>query len=262
MERFLVAAALMSLMLPPAWGAVKGEPVEYKAGDTVFKGYLAYDDAASAKRPGVLVVHEWWGHNEHARAAARKLAAAGYVALAVDMYGNGKTADHPKDAGAFAGEVMKNMPLMKERFQAARTFLTGQARVDAGRIAAIGYCFGGSVVLNMARQGEDLRGVAVFHGNLATQQPAQKGNFKPKVLVLTGADDPMVDSNQVAAFEKEMKDAGVSARVVRYPGTKHGFTNPDATAMGQKFNIPLAYNAEADKKSWGEATAFLKRVLK
>ena len=262
LRRLLPAVVLSMSAFHPAGAAVKGEPVEYKAGSTVMKGYVAYDDATKGKRPGVLVVHEWWGHNEHARAVARKLAEAGYVALAVDMYGDGKTAAHPQDAGAFSGEVMKNMSLMQERFAAARSALIKQPNVDSKRIAAFGYCFGGSVVLARARQGEDLRAVAVFHAGLATETPAQKGKIKSKVLVLTGAADPWVDSAQIAAFEQEMKAAGVDHRVVSYPGATHGFTNPEATALGQKFNIPIAYNAEADQKSWAEAQAFLQRVLK
>lgn len=261
MRRSLAVVALSLFAIGSAAAAVKGEAVEYKSGGTTFKGYLAYDAAAKGKRPGVLVVHEWWGHNEHARAAARKLAQAGYVALAVDMYGGGKTADHPKDAGAFSGEVRKNMALMKERFGAARAFLAKQASVDTARVAAVGYCFGGSVALEMARQGEDLRAVAAFHAGLATESPAKKGKFKPQVLVLTGAADPMIDAAQVAAFEAEMKAAGVKYKVVSYPGAKHGFTNPDATAKGKQFNIPLAYDADADKKSWAEATAFLRSAL-
>jgi dienelactone hydrolase len=258
----LLSVVGLSMVVVPVGAAVKGEAVEYKAGGAVMKGYLAYDDAAKGKRPGVLVVHEWWGHNEHARDAARKLAEAGFVALAVDMYGDGKTAEHPKDAGAFSGEVMKNMGVMQERFAAARAVLTKQPNVDAKRIGAVGFCFGGSVVLARARQGEDLRAVATFHANLATQAPAQQGKFKPKVLVLTGAADPMIDAPQVAAFEQEMKAAGVDYRVVSYPGAKHGFTNPEATAYGQKFNIPLAYDAEAAQKSWAEAIAFLQRTLR
>jgi len=262
MRRFFVVVLFSLFAFNPVVAAIKGEPVEYKSGATVFKGYLVYDDAVKQKRPGVLVVHEWWGHNEHARNSARKLAEAGYVALAVDMYGDGKLADHPKDAGAFAGEVGKNLPLMKQRFGAARDFMAKQSTVDSKRLAAIGYCFGGSVVLNMARQGESLRGVVSFHGNLATQNPALKGKVKAKVLVLTGAADPMIDSAQVAVFENEMKGAGVSYKLFSYPGAKHSFTNPDATATGEKFNIPLAYDADADKKSWAETTAFLKSVLK
>jgi len=262
MQRVLVVSLLAFLFAPSAWSAVKGEPVEYKAGNVVLKGYVAYDDALPGKRPGVLVVHEWWGHNEHARNAAHRLAEAGYVAFAVDMYGNGKTADHPQDAGKFSGEVAKNLPLMQQRFDAAQSLLAKHPRVDASRIAAIGYCFGGSTVLNMARTGSNLRGVASFHGGLATQNPAQKGKVKAKVLVLNGAMDPMVDAAQVKAFEQEMKAAGVDYKIVHYPGAKHGFTNPQATELGQKFNIPIAYDADADRKSWAEALAFLNRVLK
>jgi dienelactone hydrolase len=262
MQRLLAFLLLSFLPFHPAWSAVKGEPVEYKAGNTTMKGFVAYDDSLPGKRPGVLVVHEWWGHNEHARNAARKLARAGYVALAVDMYGDGKTASHPQDAGKFSGEVAKNLPLLQQRFDAAYGVLTKHARVDKSRIAAIGYCFGGSTVLNMARAGKDLRGVVVLHGGLATQNPAQKGKVKAKVLVLTGAADPMVDGAQVQAFEQEMKAAGVDYKIIQYPGAKHAFTNPDATALGAKFNIPIAYNEEADKKSWAETLAFLTRVLK
>jgi dienelactone hydrolase len=261
MQRSFVVALFAVVFMNPAWSAVKGEPVEYKAGNTVLKGYVAYDDAVPGKRPGVLVVHEWWGHNEHARNAARKLAQAGYVAFAVDMYGNGKTANHPQDAGKFSGEVAKNLQLMQQRFDAAHAFLMRHARVDANRLAAVGYCFGGSTVLNMARTGTNLRGVVSFHGGLATQAPAQKSKVRAKVLVLNGAADPMVDAAQVQAFEQEMKAAGVDYKIVHYPGAKHAFTNPDATALGQKFSMPIAYNEEADKKSWAEALSFLNRVL-
>src|SRR5205807_375256 len=144
----------------------------------------------------------------------------------------------------------------------ARKFLESQARVDTKRIGAIGYCFGGSVALNMARTGEDLRAVASFHGALATQQPAQRGKVKAKVLSQTGEADPMIDGASIAAFEKEMKDAGVDYKVITYPGAKHGFTNPQATELGKKFNLPIEYNADADKKSWDEMLAFMKAAMK
>jgi dienelactone hydrolase len=248
--------------LAPAQAAIKGEEIEYKAGNTVHKGYLVYDDAVTGKRPGVLVVHEWWGHNEHARNSARKLAEAGYVALALDMYGDGKRAEHPDQAGKFAGEVGKNLPLMKSRFEAGMKALRSRSQVDDKRVAAIGYCFGGSVVLQMAREGEKLRGVASFHGGLATEHPARPGKVKARVLVLNGADDPMVTPEQIAAFKKEMESAKADYRLVSYPGAKHSFTNPDADANGAKFNLPLAYNAEADQKSWAELQSFLKTVFK
>jgi dienelactone hydrolase len=261
--RRLILAVLMSFIgLASAQAAIKGEEVEYKAGNTVHKGYLVYDDAVTGKRPGVLVVHEWWGHNEHARNGARKLAGAGYVALALDMYGDGKRADHPDQAGKFAGEVGKNLPLMKSRFEAGMKLLRKQAQVDGKRVAAIGYCFGGSVVLQMAREGENLRGVASFHGGLATEHPAKAGKVKARVLVLNGADDLMVPAEQIATFRKEMESAKVDYKFVSYPGAKHSFTNPEADANGAKFNLPLAYNAKADQESWAELQAFLKLVFK
>jgi dienelactone hydrolase len=246
----------------PAWGAIKEQEVEYKAGDVTLKGFMVFDDAAKGKRPAVLVVHEWWGHDQHARNSARKLAQAGFVGFALDMYGDGKQAHHPKDAGEMSGEIRKNLDLMQTRFNAARDFLGTQANVDAVRIGAIGYCFGGTVVLQMARAGENLRGVVSFHGGLGTEQPAQKGKVKSQMLVLTGGADPFVPKEQVDGFAKEMKSAGAKFKVISYPGAKHSFTNPAATENGQKFNIPLAYNPEADKKSWAEAQKFLKSALK
>lgn len=261
--RRLILAVLMGLAgLAPAQAAIKGEEIEYKAGNTVHKGYLVYDDAVAGKLPGVLVVHEWWGHNEHARNSARKLAEAGYVALALDMYGEGKTANHPDQAGKFSGEVGKNLPLMKSRFEAGMKRLRQQAQVDGKRVAAIGYCFGGSVVLQMAREGENLRGVASFHGGLATEHPAKSGKVKARVLVMNGADDPFVPAEQIAAFKKEMEGAKVDYKFVNYAGAKHSFTNPEADANGAKFNLPLAYNAKADQESWTELQSFLKTVFK
>jgi dienelactone hydrolase len=255
----LLALALVGMN---ASAAIQGEPVEYKANGTVLKGYIAFDDSIKGKRPGVLVVHEWWGHNEYARKRARMLAELGYTALAVDMYGDGKQASHPDDAGKFSGEVMKTAGLAKKRFDAARKILEQHKTVDKKRIGAIGYCFGGGVVLHMARAGENLRGVVSFHGSLGTAQPAAKGKVKSKILVLTGADDPFVPGDQVDAFKKEMAAAGANYNVITYPGAKHAFTNPDADAVGQKFNMPLAYNAEVDKQSWNEMQSFFNRVLK
>lgn len=240
--------------------AIKTQEVEYKAGDALCKGFIAYDDA-KGKQPVVLVVHEWWGHNEFTRACARKAAEAGFVGFALDMYGQGKQADNPQTASQMSGEIGKNPSLMRARFDAARAFATRQASADPARVAAIGYCFGGMVALQMARMGEDLRGVVSFHGILPSGA-VERGKIKAKVLVLNGADDPFVPKEQVAAFEKDMQAAGADCRVVNYPGGKHAFTNPAATERGKKFNLPLEYNAEIDKKSWDEAAAFLKNVLK
>jgi dienelactone hydrolase len=260
--RLLGSAALaIALSAAPAQAEVVGRPVRYSAGGVTLKGYLAYDDAASGRRPAVLVVHEWWGHNEYARKRARMLAELGYVGLAVDMYGNGKQAKHPKDADKFSSAVMKDFGTGKARFEAAMALLRKQKQVDGSKLAAIGYCFGGGVVLNMARQGADLRGVVSFHGMLAPVRPARPGEVKAEVLAFNGADDKFVSAEAIQAFEKEMTDAKANFRFVNLPGAVHSFTNPDADELGRKFNIPLAYNAAADKESWAQTETFLARVL-
>ena len=235
--------------------------VSYKQGDTVMKGLVAYDDSIKAERPGVLVIHEWWGHNAYARKRARMLAELGYTALAVDMYGDGKTADHPEDAGKFSSAVGGNLPLAKARYDAALETLRQQPGVDTDKIAAIGYCFGGGILLNMARMGTDIDGVVSYHGSVATRSPAKKGEIKTRVRVFNGADDPFVKTEQIEAFKKEMESAGVDYKFVNYPGAVHSFTNPDADAYGKKFKLPLAYNEKADKDSWLQTQAFFKEIF-
>jgi len=257
-----VAAVLLLAGAALAETRIEGKTVEYSAQGVVMKGYLAYAENIKEKRPGVLVVHEWWGLNDYARKRARMLAELGYTALAVDMYGDGKQATHPDDAGKFSSELMKNFDVAQARFTAAMDFLKRQPTVDPARISAIGYCFGGGVVLNMARQGVDLRGVASFHGALMAVKPAQPGMVRAKILVLTGADDKFVPPEQVEAFEKEMKAAGADFQIISYPGAVHSFTNPEADEWGKKFNLPLAYNADADKKSWLEMRKFLDKLFK
>jgi dienelactone hydrolase len=258
MKRLVFALLLLLAYNSEAFSAIIGEPVIYKSGDFAMQGYLAYDDSISGKRPGILVVHEWWGQNEYARERARKLAELGYTALAVDMYGDGKQAEHPDDAGKFAAEVRQNMPAATQRFKAAMQILQKHPTVDAEHIAAIGYCFGGGVVLEMARQGLDLDAVVSFHGSLATENPAVPGVVKARILVCDGADDKMVTPEQIQAFHREMKGAGVDYKFISYPGAKHSFTNPGADIYAQKFNIPVGYNAEADKRSWQDMQDFLK----
>jgi len=256
---------LLSLMLGVvgwALAEVKGEDVQYTADGVKMNGYLAYDAAIKGKRPGVLVVHEWWGHNEYARKRAQMLAELGYTALAVDMYGDGKQAAHPDDAGKFAGEVMKNIAVAKARFMAALDVLRKHESVDRKHVAAIGYCFGGGVVLHMARAGVDLSGVVSFHGSLDAPVPAKPGAVKAKVLVCHGADDQFISQEQIDKFKDEMKTAKVDFRFISYPGAKHSFTNPDADENAKKFNIPLAYNANADKNSWDDMKEFFKKVFK
>ncbi len=267
MKRLLIKLAVFILIfgmvsIAAAEPKIKGMNVEYNAQNVVMKGYLAYDENIEGRRPGVLVVHEWWGINDYARKRARMLGELGYTALAVDMYGEGKQAMHPDDAGKFSSELMKNFDVAKARFMAAMDFLSRQATVDPTRIAAIGYCFGGGVVLNMAREGVDLKGVASFHGSLTAINSAQPGRIKAKILVLNGADDKFTTPEQMEAFKQEMKSAGADFQFISYPGAVHSFTNPEATELGKKFKMPIAYNANADKKSWDELKKFLNMVFK
>ena len=254
--------AALGLGMNAGQAAIQEKTFEYKVGDTVMTGYMAYDDSITKPRPGVLVVHEWWGHNAYARKRAKMLAELGYTGFALDMYGDGKIATHPDDAGKFAGEVRKNMKVATERFNAAREILQKNQFTDPNKIAAIGYCFGGGVVLQMARSGMDLKGVVSFHGSLGTDAPAKPGEVKARVLVLHGADDPFTKPEGITAFKKEMDDAGVDYKFVAYPGAKHAFTNPEADVYGKQFNLPLAYNAKADKESWQEMKVFLQAVFK
>ena len=244
-----------------AQAAVVGKEVSYRAGDITLEGYLARDDTLKGRRPGVLVVHEWWGHNDYARSRAEQLAGLGYVALAVDMYGDGRTAAHPDEAGKFAGAVRSNLPLMRARFEAALEFLNAQPDVDPGRSAAIGYCFGGGVVLEMARSGMDLDAVVSFHGSLGGGSRPEPGSVKARILVANGAEDPFVSEAQIAAFKAEMDAAGADYTFINYPGATHSFTNPQADEYGERFGLPLKYNAEADAASWADMKALLDSVF-
>lgn len=253
---------LFLLMISP-WvhAALQEKQVDYTSGDTTLKGYLVWDDAITSKRPGVLVVHEFWGLNDYARKRARMLAELGYTALAVDMYGDGKIGAHPREAAGFMNAVLNNAEMAKARFLAGKTLLEQQSTVDAKKIAAIGYCFGGGTVLAMAREGVDLRGVVSFHGMLGTSKPAQPGAVKARILVENGGDDKMVSADDIAAFKKEMDAAGVNYRVDNFAGVKHGFTNADADELAKKFDLPIGYDAQADQKSWAAMQAFFKDIF-
>lgn len=253
-----IAVLVLMFLSLPVLAEVQGKAVEYKAGDTVLKGYMAWDDANTKPHPGVLVVHEWWGHNDYSRKRAEMLAGLGYTALALDMYGDGKQASHPEDAKKFAGAVRQNMDVAEARFNAALDILKQQPNVDGAHLAAIGYCFGGGVVLAMARRGLDIDAVASFHGSLGTQSPAQPGTIKTRIAVFNGAADPMSKPEQVTSFKEEMDKAGADYLLVDYPATMHAFTNPEADELGAKFGLPLKYNAEADKDSWAQMQTFLK----
>jgi dienelactone hydrolase len=263
MHRWIAVAAVALSLAGTARAAIKEEPVTYKDGETTMKGFVVYDDAKKGKRPGIVLVHEWWGITKHIHNEARRFAREGYTAFIADMYGDAKTADNPKDAGALAGSVMKNPKLMEARFNAARAELAKQPTVDPSRIGAVGYCFGGAVVINMARAGADLGAVAGFHASLGLNTPPPApGSVKAKVLVLNGADDPFVKPEQYAALKKDFDAANADYRVVEYPGAVHAFTNPEATALGKKFNLPLAYNAKANKEAKAEADKLFASVFK
>ena len=261
MKEILIAAATFLLSASFAQAAVQGKEVDYSADGVTLKGYLAYDDAVQGKRPGVLVVHEWWGQNEYARKRARMLAGLGYTALAVDMYGDGKQAAHPDDAGKLAGEVSRNMPVAKTRFLAALDLLKSDPTVDADKIAAIGYCFGGGVVLNMARMGVDLKGVVRFHGSLGAANPVWPGAGKTRVLVCHGAADSFVTPRQIEDFKKEMEAAGADHEFIVYEGAAHSFTNPDADRYAKEFGLGVGYNAAADQESWADMREFFKKIF-
>lgn len=235
--------------------------VEYSSNGITMKGYLVYDSSIEGKRPGILVVHEWWGHNQYARKRADMLAGLGYTAFALDLYGNGKQANNPDEAGAFASEVMTNIETAKERFQAAYDILNQDETVDANQIGAIGYCFGGGFVLNMARLGVDLKGVVSFHGSLNTNNPAVVNKIKSKILVCNGEADSFITKEDIINFNEEMKNAGVDYSFINYPNSLHAFTNPEANINAQKFGLKIAYNKEADEKSWIDMQNFFKSVF-
>ena len=233
--------------------------LDYKVNDTVCKGYLAYDAAIAAARPGVLVVHEWYGLNDFAKSRAEELARLGYVALAVDMYGDGKVGQTPQEAGALAGALKNNRPLMRERINAALATLKAQPQTDAKRIAAIGYCFGGTVALELARSGADIAGVVSFHGGLDTPNPADAKKIRCEVLVLHGADDPHAPAAQVQAFEDEMRAAHVDWQVILYGDAVHAFTNPKS---GSDKSKGVAYNEKAARRSWEAMKQFFAEIFK
>ena len=240
---------------------VTGNEITYTTDGTTMKGYLAYDASKDTKRPGILVVHEWWGHNDYARKRAEMLAELGYVALAVDMYGEGQTASHPDDAGKFAMSVMSNIEEGKTRFVQAMKELKAHPSVDSTKIGAIGYCFGGSVALSMANMGLDLDAVAAFHSGVELPAMPGTGELKAKVLVCNGAQDSFVSPGSVEAFKAAMDSIEADYQYIAYEGAVHSFTSPDADSLGKQFNLPLAYNAEADRKSWEEMKSLFSSVF-
>jgi dienelactone hydrolase len=241
--------------------AIETEEISYSTEDGLtMTGFLAKPALSKGSIPGVLVVHEWWGHNEYARNRAKMLAEMGYAALAIDMYGDGKQASHPEDAQKFAMSVMGNLESAQARFDVAMETLLSKAMVDSSKVAAIGYCFGGSVVLTMANLGKPLAGVVSFHGGLQLPAQPEKG-LNTKFLVLNGEADPFVKEEDKTAFKASMDNAMLDYEFVEYPDAVHAFTNPGADSLGQKFGLPLAYQAQADSASWSKMKKFFNTLF-
>jgi dienelactone hydrolase len=250
-----------SLQTADKKASLKEDEVSYSADNTNLKAYVVYDNNLTGKRPAVLVVHEWWGMNDYPKMRARKLAELGYVAMAVDLYGNGKTTEDAKEAGNLAGPFYQDPEMTKRRLDVFLSNLKKYPQVDTTKIAAIGYCFGGGMVLNTARLGDNLAGVVSFHGSLVGT-PARKDLLKSKILVCHGADDQLVSQAEVQQFRKQMDSIGANYEFKQYPNAGHAFSNPDATALGEKNKIPVAYNAAADSASWNDMKNFFERIFK
>ena len=242
-----------------ARAAVHYDKVEYQGGDTVCEGLLVYDELFKGKRSGILIAHQWKGLTDYEKRRAELLAMRGHVVLCADVYGKGVRADNPKDAAVLAGKYKSDRPLLRARINAALAFLRTQERVNPRQIVAVGYCFGGTTVLELARSGADISGVVSFHGGLGSPTPADAKNIRGKVLVLHGADDPFVPAEEVTAFQKEMRDGKTDWQFVAYGGAVHSFTD---SAAGNDNSKGAAYNAQADLRSWREMKMFLDEVLR
>ncbi len=255
----LLILSIICILSTAANAKIHTEIIEYRHGYVILEGYLAYDDASTAIRPGVLIVHEWTGPGDYVKMRAEKLAGMGYVAFAIDMYGKGIRPQNAPEAAAQAKIYRDDRTLMRARAAVGLDVLKKQKFVDPSMIAAIGYCFGGGVALELARSGADIAGVVSFHGNLDTPNPADAKNIKAKVLVCHGGNDPYVTRQQVEAFENEMKDAGVDWQINIYGGAVHSFTNP---ASGNDPSTGVAYNEKADKRSWQAMKDFFAEIFK
>ena len=239
---------------------IKEEAITYNADTVTMNGYLAYDSSNEKKRPIVLIIHEWWGLNDYTKSRARQLAELGYLAMAVDMYGNGKQADDPQLAGQLATPFYKNPAMAKARFDAAMELIKKMPEADTNQVAAIGYCFGGTQVLNMAKLGSPLAGVVSFHGGLAGV-PADKNLLKAAILVCHGEADSFVPTAEVTQFKKEMDSIGANYTFKAYANATHAFTNPGATEKGKKYDMPIEYNAAADSASWNDMKTFFGKIF-
>lgn len=240
---------------------LKEDNITYTADGITMNGFVVYDENKEGARPAVIVIHEWWGLNDYSKMRARELAKLGYIAMAMDMYGDGKQADNPDSAGKLAMPFYQNPGMAKPRFDAALAKLKSYSQADGSKVGAIGYCFGGAQVINLAKLGEDLKGVVSFHGNLNVV-PANKDLLKAQVLVCHGAVDPLVPQAEVDQFKKQMDSIGAKYTFKDYDGAIHSFTNPNATALGEKFKMPIKYNAAADTASWKDMRDFFETVFK
>ncbi|MEP6583694.1 MAG: dienelactone hydrolase family protein [Ginsengibacter sp.] len=244
---------------PAAQVNIKEDSVTYSINGKNYIGFIDYDANKEGKRPAILVVHEWWGLTDYPRSRARQLAELGYIAMAVDMYGNGKLGNDPKAAQDLATPFYKDPTLAKTRLDAAIDKLKTYSQVDSSEMAAIGYCYGGFIVLNAAKLGANLKGVVSFHGDLSGV-PVNKDVLKSKILICHGEADQFVNP-EVAAFKKSMDSAGVDYTFKSYANATHAFTNPAATANGKKFKMPIEYNAAADSASWNDMKDFFKKLF-
>lgn len=257
--RPLLAAGLgLLVMAVTADAAVQSKQVKYKHGDVEFHGFLAWDDAIEGPRPGVLVVHEWWGLDAYAKRRAEMLAKMGYIAFAADMYGEGKTVNHPKDAGEMASKVRSNVEDWRKRGLAALDVLKSQPQCDKTNLGAIGYCFGGSTVQQLAFAGTDLKAVASFHGALVQPTPEQVKAAKAQILICNGADDTFIPAAAIKSFKESLDKGGAKYEFISYPGAKHSFTVPEADSHGVD---GLKYNKDADEKSWADLQKLFKDRL-
>jgi len=255
----LFTMLLVLLCTGIARAAIHTETVEYKHGDTTLEGFVAYDDSLKSARPGVLIVHQWKGLTDYEKKRAEMLAQLGYVAFAADIYGKGVRPKTTEEAGAQAGKFKSNRDLLRARVRAGLDALRKQPQLDPKRIAAIGYCFGGTTVIELARSGADIAGVVSFHGGLDSPKPEDGRNIKCKVLALQGADDPFVPAKDLAAFEDEMRNAGVDWQLIKYGGAVHSFTDWDAGSLNLK---GAAYNEKADKRSWEHMKLFFGEIFR
>ncbi|MEE3373508.1 MAG: dienelactone hydrolase family protein [Planctomycetota bacterium] len=251
------------LVLALSGAAVRGEiqtrAIEYRDQDVTLAGHLAWDDAVSGKRPGILVVHEWWGLNNYARSRAEQLAKLGYVAFALDMYGKGKLTEHPQQAGEWASAIRKNTQAWQQRARAGLDVLRQQATVDHSQLAAIGYCFGGSTVLQLAYGGEPLRGVVSFHGSLPVASPAQLKKLTAGILVCHGAADAFIPAEQIDKFRGALSQSSADWQMIYYAGARHSFTNPGADQRGIE---NIKYDKRADQRSWSHMKTFFAELFR